>query len=112
MVIMPFFAPTLEVPAGVFWEFAFLIIAVSGFSFIFVTLAPRWISSAETSLVFLLETLLGSIWIWLLIGQQPELHEIAGGAVVGLAVVVVVLSAVRAKAEPSPSPRPAAEERS
>ena len=112
MVIMPFFAPTLEVPAGVFWEFAFLIIAVSGFSFIFVTLAPRWISSAETSLVFLLETLLGSIWIWLLIGQQPELHEIAGGAVVGLAVVVVVLSAVRSKAEPSPSPRPAAEERS
>ncbi len=65
-------------------------------------------------LVFLLETLLGSIWIWLLIGQQPELHEIAGGAVVGLAVVVVVMSAVRAKDEPKnapPSP-PAAEQRS
>lgn len=106
MVIMPFFAPTLEVPAGVFWEFTFLIIAVSGFSFIFVTLAPRWISSAETSLVFLLETLLGSIWIWLLIGQRPEVHEIAGGSIVGLAVVVVVLSAVRSKDEPKPKPKP------
>ena len=50
IVIMPFFAPTLQIPAGVFWEFFFLIVGVSGFSFIFVTLAPRWISSAETSL--------------------------------------------------------------
>lgn len=103
MVIMPFFAPTLEIPSGVFWEFTFLIIAVSGLSFIFVTLAPRWISSAETSLVFLLETLLGSIWIWVLIGQRPEAHEIAGGGVVGLAVIVVVLTAVRAKGDPSGS---------
>lgn len=95
LIIMPFFAPTLAIPSGVFWEFSFLIIFVSGFSFIFITLAPRFISSAETSLVFLLETVLGSLWIWWLIGQRPELHEIAGGAVVTLAVVVVVLSAVR-----------------
>ena len=92
MCVMPFLAPTLEIPSGVFWEFLFLIVAVSGLSFIFITLAPRWISSAETSLVFLLETLLGSIWVWLLLGQRPEGHEVAGGAVVGLAVVVVIFA--------------------
>lgn len=97
MALMPFIAPTLAIPAGVFWEFSFLIIAVSGLSFIFITLAPRFISSAETSLVFLLETLLGTFWIWWLIGQRPEVHEIAGGAVVGVAVVVVVVSAVQTK---------------
>jgi len=100
MCVMPFLAPTLEIPSGVFWEFLFLIVAVSGLSFIFITLAPRWISSAETSLVFLLETLLGSIWVWLLLGQRPEGHEVAGGAVVGLAVVVVIFSGVRLKTKP------------
>lgn len=103
MIIMPFFAPTLAVPQGVLLEFGFLIIVVSGFSFIFITLAPRFISSAETSLVFLLETVLGSLWIWWLLGQRPELHEIAGGAVVTCAVIVVVLSAVRSGDQDRPS---------
>ena len=103
---MPFIAPSLAVPSGIFWEFWFLVIFVSGVSFILITLAPKFISSAETSLVFLLETVLGSLWIWGLLGQRPEGHEIAGGAVVTLAVIVVVVSAARRRSTPS-SPPPA-----
>ncbi|MAH88390.1 MAG: hypothetical protein CMF26_07295 [Kiloniella sp.] len=106
MAIMPFIAPSLTVPSGIFWEFWFLIIFVSGFSFILITLAPRFISSAETSLVFLLETVIGSLWIWGLLGQRPEGHEIAGGAVVTLAVLVVVMTAARQKPVPPSKPRP------
>lgn len=104
MTIMPFIAPSLVVPSGIFWEFWFLVIFVSGVSFILITLAPKFISSAETSLVFLLETVLGTLWIWGLLGQRPEGHEIAGGAVVTLAVIVVVVSAARQKSSTSTLP--------
>ena len=50
--------------------------------FVLITLAPRYISAAEVNLFFLLETILGPIWVWLVIKEQPSTETIIGGAII------------------------------
>jgi drug/metabolite transporter (DMT)-like permease len=50
--------------------------------FVLVTIAPRFIPAAEVNLFFLLETIIGPIWVWLIIKEQPSLETIQGGAVI------------------------------
>ena len=50
--------------------------------FVLITLAPRYISAAEVNLFFLLETILGPIWVWLVIKEQPSTETIIGGIVI------------------------------
>jgi drug/metabolite transporter (DMT)-like permease len=50
--------------------------------FVMVTIAPRFIPAAEVNLFFLLETIIGPIWVWLIIKEQPSLETIQGGAVI------------------------------
>ena len=54
--------------------------------FVLVTLAPRYITAAEVNLFFLLETIFGPIWVWLVIKEQPSLETIAGGIVIILTI--------------------------
>ena len=56
--------------------------------FVLVTIAPRFITAAEVNLFFLLETILGPIWVWLVIKEQPSLETIQGGIVIILAIAV------------------------
>ena len=50
--------------------------------FVLVTIAPRFITAAEVNLFFLLETILGPIWVWMVIKEQPSMETILGGAVI------------------------------
>ena len=50
--------------------------------FVLVTIAPRFIPAAEVNLFFLLETIIGPIWVWLIIKEQPSFETILGGAVI------------------------------
>ena len=50
--------------------------------FVLVTIAPRFITAAEVNLFFQLETILGPIWVWLVIKEQPSIETIIGGAVI------------------------------
>ena len=50
--------------------------------FVLVTLAPRYITAAEVNLFFLLETIFGPIWVWLVIQEQPSIETIIGGIVI------------------------------
>jgi len=50
--------------------------------FVLITLAPRYISAAEVNLFFLLETILGPIWVWFVIKEQPSTETIIGGIVI------------------------------
>ena len=50
--------------------------------FVLVTLAPRYITAAEVNLFFLLETILGPLWVWLVIHEQPSVETIVGGTVI------------------------------
>ena len=50
--------------------------------FVLVTIAPRFIPAEEVNLFFLLETILGPIWVWLVIKEQPSLETIIGGSII------------------------------
>jgi drug/metabolite transporter (DMT)-like permease len=50
--------------------------------FVLVTIAPRYIPAEEVNLFFLLETILGPIWVWLVIKEQPSLETIQGGVII------------------------------
>jgi len=54
--------------------------------FVLVTLAPRYITAAEVNLFFLLETILGPLWVWFVIKEQPSLETILGGAVIVITI--------------------------
>jgi len=50
--------------------------------FVLVTIAPRYITAAEVNLFFLLETILGPIWVWLVIKEQPSTETVIGGIII------------------------------
>ena len=56
--------------------------------FVLVTIAPRFISAAEVNLFFILETIIGPIWVWLFINEQPTLETIQGGSIIILTIAI------------------------
>ena len=56
--------------------------------FVLVTIAPRFITAAEVNLFFLLEVILGPIWVWMVIKEQPSIETIQGGVVIILAIAI------------------------
>jgi len=42
----------------------------------------RLLPAAETSLIGMLETVLGPIWVWLVLGERPGSAALAGGALI------------------------------
>ena len=56
--------------------------------FVLVTIAPRFIPAAEVNLFFLLETIIGPIWVWLIIKEQPSIETLQGGAIIILTIAI------------------------
>ena len=56
--------------------------------FVLVTIAPRFIPAAEVNLFFLLETIIGPIWVWLIIKEQPSIETLQGGVVIIATIAV------------------------
>ena len=56
--------------------------------FVLVTIAPRFIPAAEVNLFFLLETIIGPIWVWMVIKEQPSIETIQGGLVIILTIAI------------------------
>tara|TARA_B100000941_G_scaffold210800_1_gene154429 strand:- start:816 stop:1676 length:861 start_codon:yes stop_codon:yes gene_type:complete len=56
--------------------------------FVLVTIAPRFIPAAEVNLFFLLETILGPIWVWLIIKEQPSIETLQGGAIIIVTIAI------------------------
>ncbi len=63
--------------------------------FVLVTLAPRYITAAEVNLFFLLETILGPLWVWLIIKEQPSFETILGGGVIVLTIGIHSILSLR-----------------
>ena len=66
-------------------------------SFGLTTEAPKYLPSAEVSLIFLLETVLGPFWVWLVIGEVPPELTLVGGAILIAVLVVHTLLSLKAK---------------
>ena len=93
LVLWPFAAPVAAFPAQ--WELfighgAFIAVATC-----FLTLGPRYISSAEVSLLILLESVLAPILVWAVIGEDPGPWALVGGGVVIGALFVSNLVVLR-----------------
>jgi drug/metabolite transporter (DMT)-like permease len=63
--------------------------------FVLVTIAPRFITAAEVNLFFLLETILGPLWVWMVIKEQPSIQTIYGGVIIIIKIGVHSLLAIK-----------------
>ena len=66
----------------------FMCIVCIAIPFVCVTLAPRYITAPEVNLFFLLETIFGPLWVWLVIHEQPSIETIIGGSIIILTIGV------------------------
>ena len=82
------FASTSEVGRKDLALLAGLGVTQIGLGLIFLTIGARLIPAAEVALITLLEIVLGPLWVWIALGEQPSATTLAGGAVVLAAVVI------------------------
>ena len=66
-----------------------------GIGCVLMTIAVRDLPASEVGLLGLLETILGTVWVWMAFGERPGELAILGGLVVVGAVLVNQLSALR-----------------
>jgi drug/metabolite transporter (DMT)-like permease len=81
-------------------QWASLILAglvVLPLALVLMTLGPRYLPAPEVAMISLLEAVLGPLWVWWVIGENPGWRTIVGGSVV--IVVLMVHSAVRLRSE-------------
>jgi drug/metabolite transporter (DMT)-like permease len=45
-------------------------------------LGPRYISAAKVGLILLLESILGPIWVWLVLSEHPGTRSFIGGGII------------------------------
>ena len=80
----------------------FFIAIIMGVFFVFIpisliTLAPRYIPAHQVQIFFVLETVIGPIWVWFFINEQPSLKTIIGGLFIILIIFIYTLLEVRDK---------------
>jgi drug/metabolite transporter (DMT)-like permease len=64
-----------------------------GLGLIFLSLGARLIPAAEVALITLLEIVLGPLWVWIALSEQPGAATLTGGAIVLAAVLIQVRGA-------------------
>ena len=82
------------------WEGDPLMISISGalilpLSFFCLTSATRYTQAANISLLMILETVLGPVWVWLFVGEQPGNRALLGGLIVVSALIFYIRYMVR-----------------
>ncbi len=73
---------------GVVWAIAVCGLVILPVSFFSLSLASRYTHASNVSLLLLLETVLGPLWVWLGVGEEPTPMMLAGGAVVVVSLAV------------------------
>ena len=81
LLILPLASPLAITPS----DFGYLLImglyvVPIGTALMFI--GPRYIPAAEVGLLLLLESVLGPVWVWLVLAEQPGFSTLAGGAIV------------------------------
>lgn len=71
-----------------------------GLGLVFLTIGGRLIPAAEVALITLLEVVLGPLWVWVFLSEQPGVATIAGGTIVLAAVTI------QARSAPAPAQSP------
>ncbi len=59
-----------------------------GLGLVLLTIGGRLIPAAEVALITLLEVVLGPLWVWVFLSEQPSAATLAGGTIVLAAVAI------------------------
>lgn len=81
IAVAPFVTPLAIGTQGIVLATATGVFALSVAAVLFF-MAARHLPPAETGLFAILETVLGPLWVWLVLDEQPPLATIAGGIII------------------------------
>jgi len=99
LVVLPWATPLAVAPDQI-GLLLLLGLGVLPIAFALTALGPRYLPAAEVALILLLETVLGPLWVWLAIREEPSRGALIGGAIV---VVSLLLHAVLGWRDPKRS---------
>lgn len=81
---------------GVSWIYTLLLgLIILPISSALITLGPRYLPAPEVGLIMLLETILGPLWVWLVIREAPSVETLIGGAMIFAALIWMSIAAMR-----------------
>lgn len=104
-VIIP--ADPLSVDRGDFGILLLSGLIVLPVAFGLINIGPRYLPAPEAGLILLLETILGPVWVWVALGEQPTTAAVVGGfVVIGVLVInsLIALGYVGAARRRPPAP--------
>lgn len=81
LVAVPFAGPLGVDTVGFGWFAAFNLVLLP-IAFGLITTGPRYISAPEVGLVMLIESVLGSFWVWLALDEIPTGTTFLGGGII------------------------------
>ena len=87
LVLFPFVSPTQTSASDLKYLFlmGFVMLPVAA-SLMFI--GPKYISASEVSLMMLLESILGPLWVWFALNEHPGNLTLAGGSIVLITLVM------------------------
>ena len=59
--------------------------------FMILSIAPKYAPAPEVALIFLMESILGTAWVWFVIMEIPPLNTIIGGLILLFAVSIFII---------------------
>jgi drug/metabolite transporter (DMT)-like permease len=96
IVFVPFATPS-EISADDGFWLALLGAGQIGLGLVLLTIGARLIPAAQVGLITLLEVVLGPVWVWIALGEQPDNATLVGGAIVIAAIVIQTVGAPAAE---------------
>jgi drug/metabolite transporter (DMT)-like permease len=94
LIALPFALPFSSSPRDLLL-LAFLGVFQLGLPCMFLVLASRALLAPEIALIGLLEVVLGPLWVWMLVGEEPGRATLVGGSIVLAALVLNEVAVVR-----------------
>jgi drug/metabolite transporter (DMT)-like permease len=101
------FADPMSVTAADVGYLAISGLAVLPVGFGLLAIAPRFIPAPEVGLITLLESILGPVWVWLALGEEPGLRTVLGGTIVIGSLAANSYLTLKSKDQPAYSVSPA-----
>ena len=68
-----------------------------------IAMGPRYIPAAEVALLLLLETVLGALLVWMVIGEVPTLATMVGGLILVVVLAAHSVATLRGREEAPPT---------
>ena len=65
--------------------------------FMILTIAPKYAPAHEVALIFLMESVLGTAWVWFVIKEVPPFNTIIGGIILLISVSIFIIKTTREK---------------